>query len=501
MSILTGLNVIFIVFVLFFERAESSRRFVWLLILFFLPGAGGILYILLSGHFFTGSHRMKQMSAVTKGIFEPVLNEQRSYIFWNSERISSGVVKDYLPLIRMNLNSSDSLIVSTDTTEIYTDGKDFFEALCGELEKAEKTIFMEYFIFHEDKIGRRIMDILCRKAGEGVVVKLMYDDLGSLFTKTKFFRRLNAAGGQARPFFQIRVGLPFTLNYRNHRKLTLIDGKIAFTGGMNIGDEYANQSKKRHLNWRDTVVRMTGMSVLLMQGNFLMDWYFQDAWMDRAKTIEHARKYFPGELLGDVKEIIVNEGPALWRRLFSSDAIPTQIVTAGPNDMRKADIENALVKMIMSAHESVYLQTPYFTPDDEFSTALRIASYSGVRVEIIIPRDWDKWYMRDASYEFVREMMGDGIKFYLYPGFIHSKMMVVDGKVATIGTTNIDERSFNLHYEQNVFFYQEAFAAKCENIFVKDRGKCLPASEEYFHSKFILRRAVWSFCKLFSPLM
>lgn len=560
-----AINILFVIFVLFFERKESTRRFVWIMLLLFFPVGGMVLYILFSGNFFTGTKRMHEVKQTAQQLTKDVRREQKATLTRSPSNIPNPVIKEFLPLITMNLMEGKSLLVSTDTAILYTRGEDFFNDLCQELESAKVSIFMEYFIFHKDNIGKRIMEILCRKAREGVDVKLIYDDLGSIATPRRFFRQLNKAGGEARPFFQIRIGLPLTLNYRNHRKLTVIDSDRAFIGGINIGDEYENKNKRFKPKWRDTVVRLTGSSVLTLQINFLSDWYSIDAWNKHTKGIEEAKKYFPssftdffvradvgggnasreiggdagnpdasgrtgggnasGEIGGDAENPDGNEGlvsysiqkqevsakekkehslkfrKSFLESLAGGKAIPTQIVTAGPNEKHKANIEDTFIRMIMSARKNIFIQTPYFTPDEGFYTVLKLAAYTGIKVRIMIPSQWDKFFMKAASYEFAREMCAEGVEFFLYPGFIHSKMMTVDGKISSIGTTNIDVRSFRLLFEENAIFYDKNFTAECERIFEEDMELCRPVTKEDFDKRFILKRAWGSFCKLFSPLL
>lgn len=604
-----AINILFVIFVLFFERKESTRRFVWIMLLLFFPVGGMVLYILFSGNFFTGTKRMHEVKQTAQQLTKDVRREQKATLTQSPSNIPNPVIKEFLPLITMNLMEGKSLLVSTDTAILYTRGEDFFNDLCQELESAKVSIFMEYFIFHKDNIGKRIMEILCRKAREGVDVKLIYDDLGSIATPRRFFRQLNKAGGEARPFFQIRIGLPLTLNYRNHRKLTVIDSDRAFIGGINIGDEYENKNKRFKPMWRDTVVRLTGSSVLTLQINFLSDWYSIDAWNKHTKGIEEAKKYFPGsftdffvradvgggdasrktggdagnpdasgrtgggnasreiggdagnsdasgktgggnasgeiggdaenydaggktgggnasrEIGGDAGNPDGNKGlvsysiqkqevsakekkehslkfrKSFLESLAGGKAIPTQIVTAGPNEKHKANIEDTFIRMIMSARKNIFIQTPYFTPDEGFYTVLKLAAYTGIKVRIMIPSQWDKFFMKAASYEFAREMCAEGVEFFLYPGFIHSKMMTVDGKISSIGTTNIDVRSFRLLFEENAIFYDKNFTAECERIFEEDMELCRPVTKEDFDKRFILKRAWGSFCKLFSPLL
>ena len=502
-NIISFINLAFLFFVLFFERKESRRRFLWILILIFFPtGIGMLLYVLFSGHIFAATRRMKDINNTSDQFSAPLRDNQRKVLTKFRNQIPNHVIRNFLPLMDMNLMAGNSLLTYAEQTKIYTYGAAFFEELCQELENAKYSINMEYFIYRQDKIGSRIMEILCRKAREGVDVKLMYDDYGCFFTHVKFFHRLDNAGGKTRPFFLIRLGLPLTLNYRNHRKLTLIDSKIAFIGGMNIGDEYANQNPKRHLNWRDTTIRLTGNCVLDLQMNFLGDWYSQDAWINRTKSIESILRYFPPSFTEQLLDLPETQGTVRFiEEIFSNGRIPAQDITNNPSNKQKANIEDAFIRMIMSAKKNVYIETPYFTPDEEFSSALKIASYSGVNICIIIPGCWDKFYMKAASSEFAREMCGVGIHFYLYPGFIHSKMISVDGRIASIGTTNIDNRSFSLHFEENILFYDERFTARCDTIIERDMKISMPVNKEYYDKKPLVQRAFWSFCKLFSPFM
>ncbi|AEE16221.1 cardiolipin synthase [Treponema brennaborense] len=502
-DIVHTLNILFIGFILFFERKESARRMAWLLTLVLLPGIGMILYLLFSGHFFT---RTKRMSTTTAYINEKLKNlkaEQLAYLKERRHELPNHVIKDYFPLVDMNLSKGGSLLTATDSIEIYRWGQDMFTQLKKDLQAAERTINMEFFIFHNDATGCEIMEILCRKAREGVDVKLLYDDFGSISTPTGFFRKLDKAGGKSLAFFPVRRGLPFSINFRNHRKITVIDGTIAYMGGVNVGDEYANRNRSnRKPFWRDTHIRFTGTSVVQLQTVFCIDWFSMPAWKTRLHGPEDTAKYFPPNVFSDfTQQVSVKEHPDIFDTIFSTGKIPTQIVTAGPDDIQKTEIEDALIRMIMSAKKYVYIQTPYFTPDAQFFTALRIAAFSGVDVRIMVPGVWDKFYVKAASHEFMREMLALGIKFYQYNGFIHSKTMVVDRKIATVGSTNIDTRSFELHFEVNAIFYDAKLALTCEKIFLDDIKNAAEASKGTFDNHFILKRAWRGFCKLFSPLM
>lgn len=445
---------------------------------------------------------MLEVNHYIQSLSKNIRQSQKNYISQNKSTFPNHSIKENLPLINMNLEYGDSMLTTSTSADFFTQGKDFFEDLCEHLEKAKESIYMEYFIFHQDKIGTRVMDILTKKAKEGLDVKLIYDDLGSISTRTRFFKRLNHAGGESRPFFLLRIGLPLTLNYRNHRKLTVIDNETAYIGGVNIGDEYGNMSKRRKLNWRDTVCKLHGNSALALKMNFLVDWYSLDVGRHRAKTIEEVASHFPEKLVESITNAMsTNNHERLFTSFFETSVIPTQIVNAGPTEENHNKIEDAFITMISSAKKYICIQTPYFTPTEQFFNALKIAAHKGVHVDIMIPSQWDKIYMKGASYQYAREMIDEGVHFYLYKGFIHAKMIAVDGSVCSVGTTNIDNRSFSLHYEQNAFFYDRETALRCETIFLEDCVNSKKVNALYFDRKSIVLRALWSLCKLFAPFM
>jgi cardiolipin synthase len=499
----TFLNIIFIVFVVFFERKEPARRMAWLFALVFLPVIGMIIYILFSGHFFTRNRKMETARRTVMDALQPYMNDQLDRLRNQPDKIPHPEVKKYAHLVSMNLVYGTSLLTYTENLKIFCWGQEKFESLCVDMEAATESIHMLYFIFRNDATGRRLLEILCRKAKQGIAVKLMYDDLGSIKTPESFFAPLKTAGGSVLPFFRLRFRLPFSLNFRNHRKIVVIDGKIGYMGGINVGDEYANCSRRKNpVLWRDTHIRMTGSSVQYLQLIFLIDWYAISGRITQIKSAEDVGKFFP---LADFKNIgkRISEGSTmqLFGDLFQPKHIPTQIVSSGPDDIRKSEIRDGMIRMIMSAQSFIYIQTPYFTPDEAFLTILKIAAFSGIDVRIMVPGKWDKFYVKAATHEYMRELSGIGIRFFAYPGFIHSKTVVVDGRTATIGSANIDSRSFDLCFEANAFFYDRNTAGKCAKIFLEDQKVCTELHKKWFDSRFILIRAWWGFCKLFSPLM
>jgi cardiolipin synthase len=370
------------------------------------------------------------------------------------------------------------------------------------MEAAKISIQLEYFIFHKDKLGKQIMEILCRKAREGVEVKLIYDDLGSIATPAHFFKQLRTAGGEVLSFFPVRWRMPFFINFRNHRKVAVIDGVIGYLGGNNIGDEYANRSKKRSYYWRDTQIRLTGASVAMLQTAFLVDWFGIAEWKKPLNVRMKGWKQpaYPDELL-NANNVLLAAGAKTLERIFTRGIIPTQIIYSAPDDVNREKIKNAFLKMITAAKKYVYIQTPYFIPDEVFLSALKIAAYSGVDVRIMIPGAWDKIYVKAASYGYVRDLLRDGIRFFHYPGFIHAKSIVIDDAISSIGTVNIDTRSFNLHFEVTALFYDTALGEHNRSIFSADQSKCTEARLSWFDSRPFWVKAWWGFCKLFSPFM
>jgi cardiolipin synthase len=417
------------------------------------------------------------------------LETQMEYVKREIEGNTHPLLTEFGSLINLNILLGNSPITLNNTVDMFLWGKDKFARLIEDIENAKDSINIEYFTFRNDAIGSRIMDLLCQKAKEGLSVRFIYDDFGSILTPSSFFNRLKKAGGQVTPFFPVRAGMIFSMNYRNHRKIVVIDGKIGYTGGFNVGDEYVNQSRYRKVLWRDTHVRLTGKSVHYLQLIFLIDWY--SVCMDD-KTLEDKiaiARFFP-----------VTDSPDPDHPNTRNEDIPIQIVSSGPND-HNTEIRDAMIRLIMSAREYVYIQSPYFTPDEAFYEALKITALSGIDVRIMVPDKWDKFYVKAAAMEYIREMLNFGIRFYHYPGFIHSKSIVADGKAVTIGTTNIDTRSFALHFEVNAFFYSSSFGKECETIFLEDQKKCRQSCKEDYEKRFILARAWWGFCKLFSTLM
>lgn len=495
-NIISAINYMFILFILFFEKQDSGRRFAWILTLSFLPGLGIVLYFLFSGHFFTKTRKMEIAKRYVKDETAQLMQAQENFFASQAGKLPNTVMNEYSSLIHLNLIYGNSPVTFAETAHIFTSGQEKFASLYRDIERATTFIYLQYFIVRNDATGREFLNLLCKKAQEGLEIRLLYDDMGSLTTPRSFFARLDKAGGMTLPFFPIKTGSPWSLNFRNHRKIVIIDGNIAYTGGFNIGNEYAGLGK---FVWRDTHVRLTGSCVPSLLSLFVVDWYAvasgkkkftAKSWATPAvmrKKINSANRNILRELKTDV--------PAVTER------IPTQVVASGPDNRGRTEIKDAMIRMIMIAKKSVRIQTPYFTPDAAFFSAVKIAASSGIEVSIMVPGRWDKFYVKAAACAYMRDLSACGVRFYKYPGFIHAKTLITDDKIVTIGSCNIDSRSFELHYEANVFFYDEGFAKKYSAVFFNDRAGCTEYTLDWLNSRPLIQKAWWSFCRLFSPLM
>lgn len=494
------LNLVLIVFILFFEEHDANQRISWLLLVSFIPVAGPFLYILFSGNFFTRTKRMLRATKRANIYYEKMLLEQQQNLDSLIKAGGNQGLEDYGSLIHMNIGYAKSPVYGDNTVYIFKNGKEKYQSLFTELQQAKESIHLSYFIINNDETGKKLIRILTQKVKEGVAVRLLYDHLGSFLTSSRLFKPLKRVGGRVSRFFPVSLLYPFSINYRNHRKIVVIDGHVGYFGGMNIGDEYANINHARKYYWRDTHIRITGPAVQILQKQFLVDWYTSTANdTDVLEDIPESR-FFPYTYQDTQPENCTTTCTHIPedRRC---EHVPIQIVTAGPDDARNDEIRDAMIRMITSAKKSVYIESPYFTPDVAFFTALKIASLSGIDVRVIIPGTWDKWYVRLAAMPYISELLSYGVKFWQYPGFIHSKMLITDGVLATIGSTNMDTRSFSLHFELNAFFYSIEFGKKCTRLFYADQKISEPFTAEWFANISIFRKAAWNFFRLFAPLM
>lgn len=474
-------NILCVLAMIFIERKKPQIIVSWLVTMTFLPLFGFLLYVLIGSGLSYKTKRMLKKKKLYQKEYNDAINSQKLRL--SRKNFKDNYEKDLTPFLLFNINNANSAYYRFNNVRIFTNGEDKITALKKDLLRAKHSINMLYYIFADDIVGNEILNILTQKAKEGVKVKLLFDSVGSLKTKKHFFKPLIQAGGEVAEFFPPLFGIRLInlkLNYRNHRKIVVIDGKIAYTGGINIRDDHMGRSRKLR-PWRDTHLRMTGQVVYGFQSAFFNDWRF-------------CKK------LGPNFSQLFEKGYFVESKC--NNKLGMQIITSGPDD-DDTPIKDAFLKMILSAKERIVIQTPYFIPDDTMLSALNIARMSGVKIDIMIPAVPDKKIVYMATLSYVKELLkyGDGVNVYLYNGFLHSKMIMVDGKVVSIGTCNFDNRSFALNFEDNVFIYSQEFASINNNIFNQDISNSHKIDLTYFARKRWYSRLAQAFFRLFSPLL
>jgi cardiolipin synthase len=473
-TVLTILNLLFAGTVIFLERRNVAATWAWLMVLLFLPAAGFVLYLILGQNL--SRRKLYRIRGDRLTTIRAIIYKQFQELEQGNIQYKDPSMEGYHDIIHMNLISSYALFTQDNEVDIFTEGRSKFEALFHAIEEAENHIHLLYFIVRNDDLGRRLIQVLTEKAKQGIEVRFLYDHIGSSALPGHFFEELKEAGGQTAAFFPSRIRyLNYRVNYRNHRKLAVIDGKYGFIGGFNIGDEYLGLME-RFGEWRDTHLLIKGGAVLQIQAQFLLDWN-----VATSKDVRIEPRYFP---------IPAGRG-----------SVGLQIVASGP-DSEEQQIKNGYIKMIHAAKESIYLQTPYFIPDESLFTALKLAALSGVDVKIMIPSIPDHKLVYWASSSYIGELLSSGVKCYLYgKGFLHAKTMVVDGKLASVGTANIDIRSFKLNFEVNAFIYDTLTAYKLMHIFEKDAESSTELTWERYKRRSLMIKLKESFSRLLSPIL
>ena len=475
LAILLVLNMLFATIVLFIERREPSTTWAWLLVLFFLPVAGFVFYIFFGRNL--RSSRLFQWEDKKKVGIQAILDRQLAGLKNNAFPFRNNSTRDNRNLIYMQLRTNDAVLTEDNEVSIFTDGKEKFEQLFKDIDEAKNHIHIQYYIIQNDDLGKRFIQALTKKVKEGVKVRVLYDDLGSRTLSKKFFKEYKEVGGRVEVFFpsQFKYFNP-RLNFRNHRKLVIIDGKISYVGGFNVGDEYLGLNPKFGY-WRDTHLRIEGSAVHATQTRFILDWNQASKHHD----IVYQPNYFPV--------------------LDTKGSIGLQIVTSGP-DSEWEQIKNGYIKLISSAEKSILIQTPYFIPDASLFDALRIASLSGIEVKLMIPNKPDHIFVYWATTYYAGELLKAGAKVYIYDnGFIHAKTIVVDEEVSSVGTANIDVRSFKLNFEVNAFIYDEGIAKTLTDIFYQDIEVSKELTLDLYGKRSKKIRLKESLARLLSPIL
>ncbi|QZY54904.1 cardiolipin synthase [Crassaminicella profunda] len=474
LSLLFILNILLAIVIIFLERKNPTSTLAWLMVLVLLPNIGFILYLIFGQNL--SKQKIFKLKTEEDQILRKMVLQQISYLQNNKINFNDPSIKQYQDMMHMHLVSSDSIFCQDNEVEIFIDGTEKFNALIQSIEKAQDHIHMLYYIIQNDSLGKRIVNALTKKASTGVQVRLLYDAVGSHRLPRNFFNELTAAGGQVSSFFPFKIPfINFRINFRNHRKLAIIDGKYGFIGGFNIGNEYLGLDKKLGY-WRDTHLKLKGSAVQMIQLRFILDWQYASK-----ETIDYDSKYFPP--------------------INTNGKTGIQIVSSGP-DSEQEQIKNGYLKMIHSARKSIYIQTPYFIPDESILAALRIAALSGADVRLMIPSKPDHMFVYWATYSYIGELLQSGVRTFLYDkGFIHAKTIIVDGKLASVGTANIDVRSFKLNFEVNAFIYDTTTSSALKSIFEKDMTDCTEITSEIYKKRSKIIKFKESIFRLLSPIL
>ena len=451
------------------DNRQPAKTIAWVLVLLFVPVVGIVLYIF----FGQNTRKMKLISGRSLDQLS-----KRSMLEFVEQR-NLRMPEYFSSLVRLFTNQSLSLPFKDNAVEFYTDGYQFFPALLQAIKGATNHIHLDTYIIADDPLGRLVSDALIAKAREGVEVRLIYDDVGCWRVPERFFDRMRQAGVKVRSFMPVRFpAFTSKVNYRNHRKVCVIDGTQGFIGGMNIALRYVKGLHGGTLPWRDTHMRLSGSVVYALQRAFLVDWYFVD------RTLINDHRYYP---------------PMPWH--ISNDSL-TQVVTSSPI-AQWPDIMQGYVRILLEAKRYVYMETPYFLPTEPVMFAMRTAALAGVDVRLLIPRRSDAWLIQLASMSYVTETLEAGVKVRLYEkGFNHSKLLVADDQISTCGSTNIDFRSFENNFEANVFFYDRQTALRIKDIYMRDEDCSINFSEaRELHHRPYMHRFVESLLRLLSPLL
>lgn len=466
----------FIIVFLDRDRRDATATWAWLFLLFVVPILGFFIYI-----FFGRAVRKKREQGFHHNQIDDVKERMKTQLSDATNKINHSdnrLVKKHADIVNTLLTKEPTFLSYDNNVDIYTDGHALFDQMKEDLRNAKSYIHLEYYVLKLDKLGSEIVDILQQKAEEGLEVKILYDAVGSKTVHKSKFKSFQEAGGQVEAFFQAKIPLiNFRLNNRNHRKILVIDGMTGYVGGFNIGDEYLGLDEKFGY-WRDTHLRVKGDGVDALQLSFIHDWNSQS----HREQLEYNDKYFPDN---------ANQG----------GDVPMQIALSAPSD-NWHQIEFGYMKMIMNAKESIYMHSPYFIPDKGYINALRIAAKAGVDVRLIVPNKPDHIFVYWATITSVAQLIRDGVKVYTYEnGFIHSKMMIIDDEVASVGSSNMDIRSFELNFEINAFMYDANIVKELKAAFIEDMKVSKELTEERYEQRSNWIKFKQSIAKLASPIL
>ena len=467
--ILYAIVVITAIVTVLLDNRQPAKTMAWILVLVFLPVIGVVFY------FFFGQNTRKEKLISQNSLDQ--LTKRTMLAFVEQQGLS--IPQKHSSVVRMLSRHNYALPFKDNSVQVLTDGYAFFGSLIKDIASAKAHIHLSTYIFADDAIGTLIADCLCDKAKTGVEVRLIYDDVGCWSVTYKFFERMRDNGIDVHAFMPVHFpAFTSKVNYRNHRKLCVIDGRVGYIGGFNIADRYV---KGKHSKpWRDTHLRITGGAVMGIQRAFLVDWYFID------RTLITSRKYYP-----PVDNAVQPPNNCVIQIVSSSPVSPL------------SDIMNGYVRILTEAKSYVYMETPYFLPTETVLFAMHAAVLAGVDVRLMIPKRTDTMLAQWASRSYVSQAALMGVRIYLYnTGFNHSKLLVCDDSLCSCGSTNIDFRSFENNFEANAFIYDETMARQMKDVFMHDVDHCELYDETRTGSSRPLHKRLWeSIVRLLAPLL
>jgi len=481
--VLVVLDVIFVFVILFVERDNPTRVLHWLLILIYEPFLGAILFLFFHQDYRRKRRQFEQKARADIEMLERYLRERvplrtgsgaasptiESATSRGAMSSTSGTVFEYGELARLASRADPhAVLAGNNRVRLFVDGNEKFQSLLADLRAAKEHIHLEYYILRNDALAKEIVETISAKAKAGVQVRLLLDALGGRAMRK--LEPLLAGSGVKLAYFFPRVS---RFNYRNHRKIAVIDGRIGYCGGYNIGEEYLGRGPLGY--WRDCAVRVQGPGVEQLQIRFMQDWAFAS------------------------REQATDPSPYLQAVPQNSSAMLQQI-SSGP-DTSQEWVKQSYIKMITMAKESCYIQTPYFIPDASVIDALRIAAASGVDVRVMIPCKPDHMFVFWASQSFCADLLEAGVRSFKYNnGFLHAKTFIVDGKVGSVGSANIDPRSFHLNFETNVIIFDEAIGGQMKEAFLRDVSVSTELTPQDYAKRGWVVRFKEPFCRLFYPI-
>ncbi|MDE7426378.1 MAG: cardiolipin synthase [Muribaculaceae bacterium] len=470
LMVVYGVTIVSIICVVLSENRNPVKSLAWVTILLLLPLLGIVLYIFFGRSIKNTamiSRRNRRKLKRREGV-SPRVDYRKLELSHESRQ-----------LVILGRSVGGSGLYQDNSVKIFTDGAEKLESLLADLRSATTSINLQYYIIADDETGRKVAQVLKERAAAGVKVRVIYDHVGSFRTRSRFFKDLRKAGVEAYPFFKVSFPqLGTKINWRNHRKICIIDDRVGYIGGMNLADRYVHGSSLG--KWRDTHLRVEGRFTAALTYSFAVDWAFM------GRRLELAEKELPRQSAPESEH---------------THTAAMQLVTSGPTG-QWSNLAFLFLRAIAGAKKRIFIQTPYFLPTEALLKALQQAALAHVDVRLMIPRHTDSRMLTLASASYITECLRAGIKIYFYEGgMLHSKTMIVDDELSTVGSTNFDFRSFEHNFESNAFIYSKEVNRALVNAFMSDLGQSRRVYPDQWRKRSLAQRAAESLVRLLSPIL